>query len=78
MEQALNGLTSVDCCTALKNGDLSWILSDGESLELHQLQQLQQLHNFEQLEVVEVTAGADGVFEVRSQASSSVQQIKAD
>lgn len=61
MDQALGNLTTVDCCAALKAGDLSWILSEGDSLELHQLQQL---HSFEQLEVVEVTAGADGVFEV--------------
>ncbi|XP_022685699.1 forkhead box protein K1-like [Varroa jacobsoni] len=63
MEQAMSSLATLDCCGALKAVDLSWILSEGDSLELHQLQQLQQLHNFEQLEVVEVTTSADGVFE---------------
>lgn len=61
----MSSLATLDCCGALKAVDLSWILSEGDSLELHQLQQLQQLHNFEQLEVVEVTTSADGVFEVR-------------
>ncbi|OQR76863.1 forkhead box protein J1-like [Tropilaelaps mercedesae] len=75
LEQALGNLTTVDCCAALKAGDLSWILSEGDSLELHHLQQLQQLHNFEQLEVVEVTTGADGVFEAIVQQSPTGESL---